>query len=332
MNADLLPAKKKSLRQYLRLRFRKWVNRRIPPAREVTLNQKRIFIFPSYAGLFFIFCLVVMLLTAINFQNNLSYAVTFLLATLFVIATLHTYANLSGLIIRALKAEPAFPGQQSEFSLMIERSKRRQHFALHVKWPESSEGLINLLEQDSEEVRLHMPVGERGWFKPERLLVESSYPLGLLRCWTWIDLDLRAMVYPRPLASIEPAGAATDTVDEATTPVTGSDDFYGIRDYHRGDSLRHIHWKGLAKGQGLQSKQYTTYAERSLWLDWEAFQGLGVEQRLSHLCYWALELESRGDDYGLHLPGTTIDPDSGDRHRDAVLRALALYGKEGAPV
>lgn len=316
------------LAKRFRQRFQEWVNRRIPPSREVTLNQKRIFIFPSGAGLFFLLCLMVMLLTAINFQNNLSYAVTFLLATLFVIATLHTYANLSGLTIRALRAEPAFPGQQSEFDLLVQRGKRRNHFALYLKWPDSSEALINLVKLDSEEVRLHMPVTSRGWFMPGRLLLESTYPLGLLRCWTWIDLDLHALVYPRPLPSSELPGVSTDTSDGATAAITGSDDFHGIRDYHRGDSLRHIHWKGLAKGQGLQSKQYTAYAERSAWLEWDQFQGLSVEQRLSHLCYWALEFDGSGDEYGLRLPGQTIEPGTGDRHRECVLRALALFGIE----
>ena len=80
-----------------------------------------------------------MLMAAINFQNNLSYALTFLLSTLLVVATLHTVANLSGLTIRAVRALPAFPGQQSDFELMIERSKQRDHFALHVKWPDSTE-------------------------------------------------------------------------------------------------------------------------------------------------------------------------------------------------
>jgi uncharacterized protein (DUF58 family) len=61
--------------------------------------------------------------------------------------------------------------------------------------------------------------------------------------------------------------------------VVGNDDFYGFRDYRRGDSPRQVHWKGLAKGQGLQTKQYTAYADRSVWLDWEMFPGLGVEQR-----------------------------------------------------
>ena len=94
------------LKRRLRASFQQWVNRRIPPAREVTLDQRRIFIFPGKVGFFFGFCLLVMLVTAINFQNNLCYALTFLLATLFMVAILHTFANLSGLTIRALRAQP----------------------------------------------------------------------------------------------------------------------------------------------------------------------------------------------------------------------------------
>jgi uncharacterized protein (DUF58 family) len=268
-----------------------------------------------------------MLMTAINFQNNLSYALTFLLATLFIVAILHTFANLSGLTIRALRAQAAFPGQQSDFDLMIERGKQRDHFALHLKWPNSSEALVNLVENDSVKVRLHMAVDKRGWFSPGRLMLESSYPLGLLRCWTWVDLDLRALVYPRPLASGDLPGLATDKPDGASVPIMGSDDFYGFRRYQKGDSLRHIHWKGLAKGQGVQSKQYTAYAERSVWLDWDLFPGFGVEQRLSHLCHWVLDFESRNEEYGLRLPGVLFEPGAGEKHRDRVLKELALYGE-----
>ena len=317
------------LKRRLRASFQQWVNRRIPPAREVTLNQRRIFIFPSKVGFFFGLCLLVMLVTAINFQNNLSYALTFLLATLFMVAILHTFANLSGLTLRALRARPAFAGQQTEFDLMIERGRQHDHFGLHLKWPDSSEALVNLVDEDTVTVQLHMAVDQRGWYSPGRLLLESSYPLGLLRCWTWVDLELHALVYPRPLACGDLPGLATDTPDGAAVTVTGSDDFYGFRDYHKGDSPRHIHWKGLAKGQGLQSKQYTAYADRSVWLDWDMFPGVGTEQRLSHLCYWALEFESRNQEYGLRMPGVVIEPDVGDKHRDRVLRELALYGVEG---
>ena len=318
----------KGIRSQIRARFRGWVNRRIPPAREVTLDQRRIFIFPSRVGFFFCGCLLVMLVAAINFENNLSYALTFWLATLFIIAILHTYANLSGLTIRALRAEPAFPGQQSEFHLMIERSKRRDHFALHLKWPNSSEVLVNLVDEDSVIVQLHLAVDKRGWFSPGCLLLESTYPLGLLRCWTLIDLELYALVYPRPLASTDLPGLTTNTPDGAAAVVDGNDDFYGFRGYRKGDSLSQVHWKGLAKQQGLLTKQYSAYADCSVWLDWDMFAGLDMEQRLSHLCYWLLEFDRRGQEYGLRLPTGVVEPALGEKHRDRVLKKLALYGKE----
>ena len=314
---------------HLRQRFRAWINSRIPPSRVVTLNQRRIFIFPNRVGLFFGVCLLVMLLAAINFQSNLSYGLTFLLTTLFIVAVLHTYANLSGLTVRAVHAKPAFPGQLTEFELQLERSRQKEHVGLYLKWPDSNAQTVSLVDEDQVRVQLHAPVGrQRGWHNPGRLLLQSSYPLGLLRCWSWIDLDLHALVYPRPLPSAELPGLAAEHPDGAAVPVEGSDDFYGFRDYRHGDSLRQIYWKGLARGQSVQVKQYAAYADRSVWLDWEMFSGLGTEQRLSHLCYWALEFDKAGDEYGLRLPGVSIAPDYGERHRDQVLRALALHGLE----
>jgi uncharacterized protein (DUF58 family) len=315
-----------SLRDRFRHRFRKWVNRRIPPARSVTLDQKRIFIFPSRVGLFFGLALLLMLITGINYQNNMTFALTFLLATLFIVGVLHSYANLSGLKIHAVHARPAFPGQQTEFRILIERSERRDCVALSVAWPDSTESVVNLIGSDSISVNLHAPVGERGWHHPGRLLLESTYPLGLLRCWTWLDLDLNALVYPRPVASAALPGTPSDKPDGASVPIDGNDDFAGFRNYRRGDSLRQVHWKGLAKGLSLQSKQYAAYADRSVWLDWDMYPGLAMEQRLSQLCYWALELDGLNEEYGLRLPGTLIEPGLGEKHRDTVLKELALYG------
>lgn len=310
-------------------RFGRWLERRIPPARSVTLDQRRIFIFPSLAGLFFGLLLLLILLTAINYQNNMAYAVTFLLSTLFIVGILHTYANLAGLSLHAVAASPAFPGQQSEFSLRLQRGRRAAHYGLRLAWPRGGDAQVSLVGRDSAELRLFVPVGKRGWYHPGRLLLESSYPLGLLRCWTWVDLDLRALVYPQPLASPELPGTATDSPEGAAVAVAGSDDFYGFREYRRGDSLRQVHWKGLAKGQALQSKHYAAYTDRSAWLDWDAFPGTPLEQRLSHLCYWALACERSGEDYGLRLPGTEIPPARGEAQLERVLSALALFGTGG---
>ena len=59
------------------------------------------------------------------------------------------------------------------------------------------------------------------------------------------------------------------------------------------------------------------------------FPGQGVEQRLSHLCYWALEYEHRREDYGLRLPGKELAPGRGERHLEQVLTALAPLDRWG---
>jgi uncharacterized protein (DUF58 family) len=314
------------IRERARRRWQRWINRRIPPAKIVTLDQRRIFIFPTRTGLAFLFTLLIMLVAAINYQNNMSFALTFLLANLFVIAVLHTFANMAGLTIHAVRASPVFAGQRSEFEILLSRNNGRNYYAIHGGWKGADSVTVNVVEQDEVHAQLFVETEQRGWHNPGRLLLETVYPLGLLRTWTWVDLDIHALVYPHPLASGPLPGIAAQKPDGSSVPIAGSDDFYGLRDYQRGDSLRHVSWKSVAKGQPLQTKQYIAYADRSVWLDWTLFDGLPVEQRLSHLCYWVLEFDRANEEYGLRLPGVVVPPDCGDSHRQIVLRHLALYG------
>ena len=64
---------------------------------------------------------------------------------------------------------------------------------------------------------------------------------------------------------------------------------------------------------------------RDLWLDFDSLGG-DSETRLSLLCHWVLQLSQRQQAFGLQLPGQVIAPDYGEGHRDACLRALALFG------
>jgi len=306
-------------------RFQDFLTRRIPPAARVTLNQRRLFIFPTRTGFFFGLCLLVMLITAINYQNNMSYALTFLLANLFVISVLHTYANLAGLTVRGVNAEPVFPGQQAEFLIQLDPAKGRRHVSVSIGWPDTGMEIFSLDRQQQQRISLYYPAAERGWYRPPRILIESVYPLGLLRCWTWIDLDIQVLVYPRPVMAPSLEGAESDTPDGSAEVIEGDDDFYGFRGYRPGDSLRRIHWKGLARNQELQVRLHSAYASRSLWLDWHMFPGAGKELKLSYLCYWVIQLEDGNEEYGLRLPGVTVTPGVGPLQRDRVLRELALY-------
>lgn len=317
------------LRKVLRNRFKHWLDRRIPPKRKITLNQKQIFIFPSKPGRWFILLLFIMLLAAINYQNNMSFALVFLLGSMFIVAILHTFANLSGLTIVAGKSNPVFAGEMAEFELMLSRHGRKDYFDIGVSWPASEHRSVTLTTSDHQQINLHLPARKRGYFRPDRLLIESFYPVGLLRCWTWLALDMTVLVYPQPLACTLYGDVGTDSLEEGEAmPVAGSDDFYEFRQYQPGDSPKHIFWKHYAKGQELLTKRFASYRERRLWLDWEGVSG-GVEERLSKLCFWVLELDKSHDEYGLRLPGIEIAPGHGEQHRANVLKNLALFQLPG---
>lgn len=316
-----------------RARFARWVDRRIPGGPRITLDRRRIFIFPSRVGFFFFGALLVMLIAAINYENNMSYALTFLLATLFVVAVLHTYANLSGLTLRAEEGGRGFPGEILAFPLRLDAGERSR-FGLVMRWRDPSlgggEARVDARRGSSVEALLYARAAQRGRFKPGRLLVESTYPLGLLRCWTWVDLDLAGVVYPVPRRHPETHGPAESGALSRPTPSPGDEEFYGLRDYRAGDRPRQVYWKGLARGQPLQSKQYSRYVSSEDWLDWDSFPGVPTEQRLSYLCYRCLALHGARKHYGLSLPELRLQPAAGTVHRDRVLTALALSGESSA--
>jgi uncharacterized protein (DUF58 family) len=307
-------------------RFNRWLNRRMPPANSITLNQRKIFILPTRQGLIFALLVCAMVMAGINYQNSLVFALAFLLASLFMVAMLHTYRNLSGLSLVAGSTRPAFAGEEAEFTIVLKRLGDRTYESLQLGWNPNLMANANLVKEEEARVRLFVKAKRRGRYNPGRFLLQTLYPLGLFRAWSWIDLDMHTLVYPSPIAGGEiPSTTATSQEEGELILRDGAEDFYGLREYQPGDAIRHIAWRAYARSETLMTKQFAAYADRRVWLEWDHFPGMDRESRLSRLCYWVLQLNSRNDEYGLRLPGLEIQPGRGEAHRDAVLKALALF-------
>jgi uncharacterized protein (DUF58 family) len=321
---DILPELRRSER------FNRWLNKRMPPANSVTLNQKKIFILPTRQGLYFALLVCAMVMAGINYQNSLVFALAFLLASLFMVSMLHTYRNLSGLTLVAGATRPAFAGEEAEFTVVVKRLGDRTYESLLLGWNPELLATADLTEDREEQrVRSFVPAKKRGRMNPGRMLVQTCYPVGLFRAWSWVDLDMHALVYPKPIVGGEvPASTATSDKEGELVLRDGAEDFYGLREYVPGDPIRHIAWKAYARTDTMMTKQFAAYADRRVWLDWEYFPGMDREARLSRLCYWVLQLNATNDEYGLRLPGLEIAPGRGEAHRDAILRALALFEVE----
>lgn len=309
-------------------RWRRWQARRTPPVAQLELTNRHIFIMPNRLGAGFLLTLLLMLLAAINYQNSLAYGLVFWLGSIFVVAILHTFRNLSNLWVSGVTTTAVFVGEQARFTLRLE-SRHKVHQAIAAGWTRASQQRVDIDVGHVKQLELDLISTERGWLQAPRVCVESSFPLGVLRAWSWIDTGQRVLVYPQPLEGEIPtlASIPIDTADEGLRAQgQGVDDYQGLKEYQPGDSWRRLHWKVWSRGGPLLIKDFAELRGRDLSLDFLAMGG-DVEQRLSRLCYWVLTLSAQQRAFALQLPGQTIASASGQLHREACLRALALYGR-----
>lgn len=331
----------------LRRRFNAWLKRRIPASHSHRLHRKNIFIFISRVGVSFLFTIILLWVLATNYQNNIVLLLSFLLLSLLHTCIFYTYANLSGLSITVNHVTPCFAGESIKVDCVIQArsvgsdktwlgigGKQSAHRSIGIGWNVSSLVVVDVVGDEPQYITLWLPAPKRGRYRADRLRVMSRYPLGLMRAWALLDMDIMMRVYPKPLSTLLPSAqrVATHTADEgmkdSLLSLDMNDDVSHLREYQAGDSLRHVAWKVYAKGQGLATTVYesTVESEPQRWFCWDDFPGLAAEERLSRLCDCVLQAEHQHLTYGVVLPNHTTPLGQGSAHQTAVLSALADWG------
>jgi uncharacterized protein (DUF58 family) len=309
-------------------RLANWLYGFTPPEQgTVTLVHRRVYIVPTQLGALFVLTLTILLVGSINYSLSLGFALTFLLAGMGIAGMVHTARNLAHMAVSVGRAEPVFAGEAAQFRLYLDARAgfdRPAILARHLR--SRSQMVVDVPAAGLAEVVLAVPAPRRGWLPLGRVMLETRFPLGIFRAWSYVEPDARCLVYPRPERSALPAPAAESARGALRSPTPGNDDYAGLRTYQLSDSPRHVAWKAVARSEDMLTKQFTGEASAELWLDWARLAPqLPVEQRLSRLAGWVLEAERSGMQYGLRLPGVEIAPGRGDTQRAACLQALALF-------
>lgn len=300
-----------------------------PQAGPIVLVQRRIFILPTRQGFVFAGVLALMLLGSINYGLSLGFVLTFLLVALSVNAMIYTFRNLANLRISAARTRPVFVGEKAQFSICIDNPGRADRFAIGFTRDKEESAFIDVPGHDTVFAAIGIPAVRRGLMRPGRLTLFTRYPLGLYYAWSYLELDMHCLVYPRPAPAGLPLPPAEPGAGVGAQSGQGREDFAGLRQYHAGDSPRHIAWKAAARGQGLLTKQFSGRADTELWLDWRQLPShMDVERRLSCLTRWVLDAHAQGLAFGLRIPGRTVALAGGEAQRDRCLQALALFGAE----
>jgi uncharacterized protein (DUF58 family) len=310
--------------------WRLFTGRAAPEAGPVVLSQRRVYILPTRHGYTFALALALMLVGSINYSLSLGFIMTFLLTGMGVVSILHTYRNLAHLAVSAGRVEPAFAGEAVRFHLHVDNASSFDRISIAARCGTAT-AASDVPARGAATLVLALPVARRGWYRLPRVTVETRYPIGLFRAWSYVQPDVRALVYPRPLEIQLPPPAAIPDRGDAAAAASGTDDYFGLRPYQPGDSPRHVAWKAVARADLLLTKVFVGRGASELWLEWDSLPaGADIETRLSWLTRQVLLAEQTNVTYGLRVPGRELGPALGELHRDACLKALALFGSRSA--
>src|SRR5450755_2898046 len=116
----------------LRRRFRAWLQSRLPRTDTVVLTQGNIYILPTRAGFMFGFTLLVLLIASINYQLNLGFVLTFLLAGSGVVSMHITHGTLRGLTLHLRPVAPAFAASPAVLDVVMS-SPTSQRFGVGLR-------------------------------------------------------------------------------------------------------------------------------------------------------------------------------------------------------
>ena len=317
---------------HARHRWRRWWESRVPRTDSQLLTQRNVYILPTRAGLMFALTLVVLLLASINYQLNLGYVLTFLLAGSGLVSMHLTHATLRGLTLHLRAPAPVFAGSPARLECVL-TSPGRARFGIGLKlhaanatslvWTDVPQG-----GQAASQLA-HVP-GWRGVHELPTISVETRFPLGLFKAWSLWRPASELLAYPRletPMAALPVSRPVPGAASRSQRASSG--DTEGVRSYRRGDPPKLVVWKkaakALASGGELVLGDTATAAQHQLWFDWQACAALAPEERLSRLAAWVVAADAAGIDFGLRLPGREIEPGSGDAQRRRCLEVLALW-------
>lgn len=275
-------------------------------------------IFPTPMGIGFALMVFILLLTAMNFSNNLLFTFCFFMAAVFLLSAWFTLRNLGYIKLTNIKARSVHVGQLLDFQLAVKDDAGIEHLYLQINKDNSSFHL-----SPNGEGLWHYTVAtkQRGLQPEAELRLSSTWPLGLFRVSKKLGSLPSVLVYPSADVTMALAEHSSNDVSHNKFE---AEELLGLRDYQAGDNLRRIDWRAMARRQQLLVKEFDGAAgDSSLWLDWQATEGMPYEQRISCLCHWVLACQKAERDFGLRLPKTKILPDRSAIHVQACLTALA---------
>lgn len=237
-------------------------------------------------------------------------------------------------------------GAETEVQIRIENATRKpiwlivkDEYPPQMKLSRLREALIEVEAQTTAALSYALTPPKRGRFEFGHTVVRFHSSLRLVWCEAKIGDSTIVKVYPNMRrardAELKALGARSLVAAHRKTSWRGEGrEFESLREYVRGDELRHISWSATARRGRLTTRQYQIERDQTILIALDAGRlmtaRIDQETKFDSAVHAALALMSAaargGDNAGLMVFGrrtkSYLPPGRGREHMDAALEAL----------
>lgn len=292
-------------------------------------------------GLTYVLGTIVLAIAALNTGNNAIYiGVAFMLGCL-LLSGIASKGGLKHIRVEVGAIDEAWAGRPADGTLRVRNDSRIWNVrdVVFVSPELAAPVLVPLLPRRSDVV---IPVQflfqRRGLAQLKTLDSYTRYPFGFFLKKRRLRVESEVVVYPRihPEASMRERFRAIAGEEQSEPRPGEGTEIHSFRDYTRGDSLRHIHWKKSASLGRWVIKQNEAEGARAVHVVVDPYKPRGVsgeafEEMVSEAATFVFDASARGFDVTLTLPRVDVRTREG-QSASPLFRALALLEAAYEPV
>lgn len=309
----------------LKERFVRWLHLRFRYTGIRTLKQNEVLVFIYQQGFLYLVLIFITFIVGINYANNLILAFCFLISAILCISFYLSFKQLHGVTLQVVVDEVGKVNEVFKVKIILQQAQASaKYLNFKISDPEykasNKDAQIHsfLFQEKQQSFEIHLIPDQRGQLKIPPIQIYSTYPLGLVRAWTYIYLTENYWVAPEAQAFSQNLQHFSHTGDPDL------DEFKELRNFKLGDSLQSVSWKQAARGQGLFVKQFEDLVDQHVMqIEYHQMPSADHEKKLSFMMELVDQCEHSQTPYCVILPHAQIEQGVGERHYIQVKTLLA---------
>ena len=276
-------------------------------------------------------------LAATNTGNNLLFLVLGLLLASIIVSGILSEQTLRKVHVERRLPAVATAGQPALIGLRAHNGKKRApSFSLEIRERDgdvAGHGFLVLLRAgQSGEVAYRFVPQRRGLHRFRQLEVATRAPFGLFEKSRPLDVLGEMVVFPRivPAPRLSPRSLA-HAGEQPEDRIGVGLEVHSLRDHRPGEDARSIHWKSTARAGRLIAvdREQERRKRVCVVLDQRRFQGDALDRAVEEAAAVVVRELDGGAEVSLAVAGQFLAAGSGETHRCAALRLLALLDEQG---